>query len=110
MGWLDLRQLRLSLGGPGGEGAAHQIAASCVCLCWQSALSASAPLPSTSVLLDQFHQDFLSFSNMNLWFAVQGCLCALAVSFPCLSCWEPITSCLPAWASSCELAEGQKHL
>lgn len=37
MGWLDPGQLRLSLGRPGGEGAAHQIAASCGCLCWQTA-------------------------------------------------------------------------
>lgn len=36
-------------------------------------------------------------------------LCALAVSCPCLSCWEPVSSCLPVWDSSCKLAEGQKH-
>lgn len=111
MGWLGLEQLRLALGRPGGEGAAHQIAVSCGCLCL--ALSASAPFPSTSFLLAEFHQPFLSssflsfFLSFSLCFAVQGCLSLC----PCcvLSCWEPIIACLPGWDSSCKWAEGQKH-
>lgn len=36
--------------------------------------SASTPFPSTSFLLAEFHQPFLSFSKVTLCFAVQGCL------------------------------------